>query len=134
MIVASIGFLFTLQNLNRNVRKWNFVFLKQRRRIALKYVAGFCKQLVWEAAKKTLGHIWQACLLKCSKGWYFLIFTYSICFSFFHTFTYSQKCGIGSYCLQFLHILSGFYILLQIITYSQIQQRLLISPMFTYSI
>ena len=55
-------------------------------------------------------------------------------FYLFFLFTYSQKCGKGSYCLQFLHILSGFYILLQIVTYSQIQQGLLISPMLTYSI
>ena len=52
-------------------------------------------------------------------------------FYLFFLFTYSQKCGKGSYCLQFLHILSGFYILLQIITYSQIQQGLLVSPMLS---
>ena len=113
--MASIGFLFTLQNLNRNVQKRNFFFLKQRRRIALKYVAGFCKQLVWEAAKKTLGHIWQACLLKCSKGWYSLIFTYSICFSFLHILKNAAKVAtvsnfyifypVFTYCYKLLHIL-----------------------------
>ena len=50
---------------------------------------------------------------------------YPFCFFFLHIFTYSYKCGKGSYCLQFLHILSGFYMLLQIITFSQIQQRFL---------